>query len=220
MGAMHGANSVSTQDADSQLWSETRLTYNIDKQFDVFVAGSYRLTQDFSDFSRVAGRIGGSWAPTPALSITPSYLYVANNPWTSNPQPESRLCLLTAYRIPVYTATLTLGNTTEYRMPENLPNSWWLRPRITIANPIGPKNWGLSAFASDEIFYSNQQEEFTQDRIFAGFQEKFNESLTTELCYCRQIQMNTSNRDANIICIDFRITFGEKTAAPYQPDLQ
>jgi len=217
---MRYAKAANSQDADSQLWSETRLTYNIDKRFDLFTTGSFRLTQDFSDFTRASGRIGGSWAPVPALSITPFYQYVSNNPWTSNAQAENRLCLLTAYRIPVYTATLTLANTTEYRISDNLPNSWWLRPKITIANPVGPGKWGLNAFAADEILYNNQREVFTQDRVTAGFEKKFNDDLTMQLYYCRLIQMNNVNPDANVICVDFRITFGEKKAAPYQPDLE
>lgn len=219
-GIAHCANTVNSQDTDSQLWSETRLVYNINKQFAVFAAGSYRLTKDFSDFTRASGRIGGTWAPIPAVSIAPSYYYTVADPWTSKPRPENRLCLLMAYRIPVESATLTLSNTTEYRMPENNPNSWWLRPKIKISHPIGPEKWGLGAFAADEIFYNNGRGVFTQDRVFAGLSEKFNSYLTTELYYCRQLQMNSIRPDANVICIDFRISFGQQTSAPAEPDLR
>jgi len=219
-GGAFGANPNNNQDADSQLWSEGLLVYKLDHKFDIFASGAYRLTQDFSEFTRVSSRVGGTWQATPALSITPSYLYAVDNPWTAAPAPENRLCLLTAYNIPVKTATLTLANTTEYRMPENGPDGFRLRPRVRIQNPVGPAKWGLDAFVSDELFYDNSRGVFTQDRVFAGFQEKFNETFTTSLYYCRRVQMNSTTSDANIICIDFKITFGRKGAGPDEPDFR
>jgi hypothetical protein len=201
-------------DADSQLWSETRLVYNINEQFNVFTAGSYRLTNDFSDFSRVSARFGGTWAATPSFSVTPSYYYTVANPWTSSPGPENRACLLLVYRIPVKSALLTLANTTEYRMPEGGTNTFYLRPRIRLQHSVGPATWGLDAFAADELFYNNGRGVFTQDRVFAGFQKKFNDTLTMNLYYCRRIAMNTTSSDANAICVDFALSFGRKKDNP------
>ncbi len=219
-GGAFGANSTNNQNADSQLWSETRLVYKINEKFDIYSAGSYRLTQDFSDFTRVSARAGGTWQATPALSISPSYYYTVGNPWTLKPRPENRLCLLTAYNIPVKTATLTLGNTLEYRMPENGPDAFWLRPKVRLQNPVGPTKWGLAAFVADEVFYNNGRGVFTQDQAFAGFQEKFNSTFTTSLYYCRRIQMNSNVSNANAICIDFKITFGQMGPGPFEPSFR
>jgi hypothetical protein len=205
-------------DADSQLWSETRLVYKLSDQLAIFTAGSYRLTKDFSDFSRASARFGGTWAATPSFSISPSYYYTVGDPWTSNPHTENRACLLLSYRIPVKTALLTLSNTTEYRMPEGGPDVFYLRPRIRLAHPVGPAAWGLNAFVANELFYNNGRGVFTQDRSFAGFEEKFNETLTMSLYYCRRTAMNTTSSDANAICVDFAIAFGRKNDNP--PEVQ
>jgi len=209
-------------DADSQLWSETRLVYKLNDKFDVFTAGSYRLTQGFTDFNRVSARVGGTWQATPNFSVTPSYFYTVRDPWTSFPRPENRVCLLLGYRIPLKpTATvLTLANTTEYRMPEYGQDAFWLRPKIRIEHPVGPDKWGLTAFIADELFYNNGREVFTQDQAFAGFQEKFNDTFTTSLYYCRRTKMNANFSDANAICLDFKITFGKKSATPVEPNFR
>lgn len=131
-----------TQDADSQLWSETRLIYKLNDKFDIFTAGSYRLTDGFTDFHRVSARVGFTWAPTPPLIIAPSYFYTVANPWTSFPRPENRVCLLTVYRFDIDKGFLAVGNTTEYRMPEYGQDAFWLRPRIRFQYPVGRKTWG------------------------------------------------------------------------------
>jgi hypothetical protein len=209
-------------ETDSQLWSETRLVYKLDDKFDVFTAGSYLLTKNFTDFSRTSARFGGTWQATSALSVTPSYLYTVKNPWTTDPGPENRACLLLTYAIPIKpTATLvTLANTTEYRMPQGGQDAFWLRPKIRIEHPVGPDKWGLTAFVGNELFYNNGKEVFTQDRTFAGFQEKFNDTFTTSLYYCRRTKMHANIPDANAICIDFKITFGKKSATPVEPNFR
>ena len=211
-------------DADSQLWSETRLVYKLSDQLDVFTAGSYRLTKGFTDFDRASARVGGTWAATPNFSITPSYFYTVGNPWTTNPRPENRACLLLAYTIPIKTALLTLANTTEYRMPEKPTatsfDAFWLRPRIKIAHPVGPADWGLTAFVANELFYNNGREVFTQNQTFAGFGKKFNDTLTMNLYYCRRTKMNATFSDANAICVDFVINFGKKSDNPPEPQFR
>jgi len=216
-GMLHAQNS---QDADSQLWSETRLVYKFNDKFDIFTAGSYRLTSDFTDFNRVSARFGGTWQATPALSVSPSYFYTVKDPWTSDPNPENRACLLLTYRIPVKTVTLTLANTLEYRWPDNGQDVFWLRPRIKISHPVGPTKWGLDAFVADELFYNYGKEVFTQDQAFAGFEKKFNDTFTTSLYYCRRTKMNANFTDANAICIDFKITFGKKSDSPTEPQFR
>jgi hypothetical protein len=209
-------------DADSQFWHETRFTYKINDQYDVFALGGFRLTDDFSEFGRASGRIGSTWSPTSSFSLTPSYQYSVNDPGTSQSNVENRLALLAAYRLPIVTATLTLSNTVEFRLQQNLPNSWRLRPKITASNPIGPKTWNLSAFAANELFYDTRLDAWTQDRVFAGATEKINDNVSMELFYCRIIRTNGSSPDANIIGFNVNITFGVKKGKPepYEPDFQ
>jgi len=214
------ARAQNSNDADSQLWSETRLVYKFNDKFDVFTAGSYRLTKDFSDFNRVSARVGGTWQATPALSVSPSYYYTVGNPWTSAPRPENRACLLLTYRIPIEKFALTFANTTEYRWPQSGQDAFWLRPRIKLSHPVGPAKWGLDAFVANELFYNNGREVFTQDQAFAGFEEKFNDRFTTSHYYCRRTKMNATFTDANAICIDFKITFGKKSDSPAEPQFR
>jgi len=222
--AVTGMLRAQNGDADSQLWSETRLVYKLSDQFDVFTAGSYRLTKGFTDFNRVSARVGGTWAATPNLSVTPSYFYTVGNPWTTDPRPENRACLLLAYRIPIKSALLTLANTTEYRMPEQITatatDAFWLRPRIKISHPVGPSTWGLTAFVANELFYNNGREVFTQDQAFAGFEKKFNDTLIMNLYYCRRTKMNATFSDANAICVDFAINFGKKRDNTPEPQFR
>jgi len=209
------------QDADTQMWSETRLVYKLTDKFDVFTAGSWKLVDNLTDFIRVSARVGGTWAATKAFSISPSYFYTVRNPWTTDPTPENRVCLLTTYRFPMDAGYFSVANTLEYRMPEGGTPGFWLRPRIRTQYPVGPQKWGLDAFVSDELFYNNIRGVFTQDKAFAGFEEKFNDSFTVDLYYCRRTAMNASYGNANAICIDFKITFGRNTSkTPYEPQFR
>lgn len=219
-GLAHGAKNEDP-DPDSQLVHETRLIYQLNKSFDIFTAGAFKLTDDINDATRASGRVGMTWHPVPEMAVTPSYLYTVRNPGASDARAENRLCLLLAYRLPVSTATLTFANTTEYRIRENFSATWQLRPRIKIGHAIGPAIWGFDGYVADELYFDARVDQWTQNRVFVGFEKKMGSGITTEVYYCRQIDTNGGRDNANIVGINFRILFGRKPGpAPYVPSLQ
>ncbi|MCE0497920.1 MAG: DUF2490 domain-containing protein [Methylacidiphilales bacterium] len=206
---------------DDQLWDETRLTYKLTPEFNVFTAGEFRLTDDFGYWGRTSGRVGMGWQPLSNFTIMPSYLYTVDDPASSTSRVESTLCLLTSYRIPIKTATFTLLNTTEYRMPEGLPASWRLRPKCVLSQPIGPDNLGLSGFIANEGFYDEGRNAWTQDRVFGGLEKKLGSYADVELYYCREFNFPSNRPDFNVIGITVRLTFGpKKLPTPDEPDTQ
>ncbi len=206
---------------DNQLWNETRLVYKLTPQLNVFTAGTFRLTNDFGEFGRASGRLGIGWQPIPSFTLMPSYLYTVDDPASASSKAESRLCLQTSYRIPVETVTLSLINTTEYRMPEGSPASWRLRPKVEFSHPLGPDSLNLNGYVANELFYDEGKNAFTKDRVFVGFEKKLGEYTAAELYYCRELSMLGTKPDINVIGIDVRFTFGpQKLPTPDEPDTQ
>jgi hypothetical protein len=206
------------QDADAQLWSEGRFVYPVTQELDAFAAGNFRLGDNFSQFLRAGGRLGVNWSPRPNISITPSYLYTVGDPGTSQAQPENRLCLYTAYAVPLDAFRLVLGNTTEYRMIEGAPNFFRLRPKIRLQRPVGPKAWGFDAYIADELFLDCRDYDWTRNRAFAGFEKKINETFSIDLYYCRQTSL-IGGRDANAIGFDVSVLLGKPPVPEIQPYL-
>jgi hypothetical protein len=206
---------------DNQLWDETRLVYKLNSEVNVFAAGAFRLTDDFSEFGRASGRCGVGWQPMPSFTLMPSYLYSVDDPASASSKAESRLCLLMSYRIPVETATLSLINTTEYRMPEGVPATWRLRPKLELSHPLGPDSLDLSGYLANELFYDEGKNAWSMDRVFAGLKKNVGSNTDVELYYCRELRMSGTNPDINVIGINVRFTFGpQAVATPDEPDTQ
>ncbi len=219
MGAV--ARCESPPSTDNQLWNETRLVYKLTPQFNLFSAGAFRLTNDFGEFGRASGRFGVGWQPIPSFTLMPSYMYTVDDPASDSSKVESRLCLLASYRIPIKTATLSFSNTTEYRMPEGVPASWRLRPKLEISHPLGPDSLDLSGYVANELFYDEAKNVWTRDRAFAGLKKKLNANTDIELYYCLELTMTGSKPDLNIVGINVRFTFGPQAVpTPDEPDTQ
>lgn len=199
-------------EADTQLWSEIKLTAKWGDRFDLFAASGLRLGEDISHHDRTNYQVGFNFRTTPQLTLTPSYQYIVTDPADDVRSFEHRLGLVTAVRVPFeqYEATFSTG--LEYRLRHEQADGWRVRPRLKLKRTFGPDAWGVAAYAADELFYDTRADEWTRNRLFVGIEKKMRRNWVLDLYYCRQHDLRTRDAELNIIGISMRLSLDDSAS--------
>jgi hypothetical protein len=207
---------------DTKLWNENRVTVKLDKYFDLLTGLGLRWEDDITQFHQVSVLAGFNWSPAPSFTLTPTYLYMVTYPLNRGPnRTENLFSLLPTFRVQIKSTELSLSNGIEYRDLSHTQNSWRFRPRFKLSHPLGPQNFRLSAYITEELFYDTGPGTWTRNRFFVGTEKRLITNLAVELYYCRQSELYSSAPDGNIIGINLRMSFGPKTLPPpAEPDFE
>ena len=73
------------------------------------------------------------------------------------------------------------------------------RNRFQVEHPAGNKDWRLSLFVSDEVFYDWFVDRWVRNRFSAGVIKVFNKHFTQDLYYLRQNDGVSIPGDLNVI---------------------
>ena len=90
-------------------------------------------------------------------------------------------------------------NQFERRIRHPGKNSWRYRNKFQIEHPLGVKDWQLSWFAGDEVFYDWAVDRWVRNRFSVGMIKVFNKHFTQDLFYLRQNDGVTVPGDLNVI---------------------
>jgi hypothetical protein len=193
--------------AETELWNELRITAKWSDRVDLIAAGALRFEDNFSVMNRASLQLGLNLRPMPWLTFTPNYQYIAHDPAEDVRTHEHRPGLLTAVRIPIERAEITLSTGIEYRVRENKEDSWRVRPKVKVEHPLGPEQWNLSGYTADELFYDSSANEFVHNRFFFGIEKKVATNWSANLYYCRQHDLQGRKPDLDIIGVSIGVRF-------------
>ena len=191
--------------ADNQLWNDVQVAVPLTKNIDVNMLGTLRLGRDIR--GPVDERLGTGFTFRfgQHLQIAPNYLYIGMQPFRNRRVWESRLSLPVTLRFDVDKFRISDRNTFERRIRRPGINSTRYRNRLQVEHPVGSKEWGLSLYVADEVFYDWSVDRWVRNRFTVGGTKVFNKHFTQDIYYMRQNDGVSIPGDLNVIGTILRI---------------
>ena len=191
--------------ADNQLWNDVQVAVPLTKNIDFNMLGTLRLGRDIS--RPVDERLGTGFTFRfgQHLQIAPNYLYIGMQPFRNRRVWESRLSLPVTLRFDVDKFRISDRNTFERRIRRPGINSTRYRNRLQVEHLVGPKEWGLSLYIADEVFYDWSVDRWVRNRFTVGGTKVFNKHFTQDIYYMRQNDGVSIPGDLNVIGTTLRV---------------
>jgi len=195
-----GASAQSLIDhTDNQQWNDVQLAVPVTKNFDFNILGTLRLGRDIS--RPVDERVGAglTWRIGKYWTVSPNYLHIGMQPVRGRKIWENRLSLPVTLRFNVNKFRLSDRNLLEHRIRNSGARSNRYRNRFQVEHPVGQKDWNLSLFAADEVFYDWSVDRWVRNRFSIGASKLFNKHFTQDVFYLRQNDGISVPGDLNVI---------------------
>ena len=194
-----GAQAQSVDRTDNQEWTDVQLAAPVTKNFDFNILGTLRLGRDIS--RPVDERVGAgfTWKIGQHWQIQPNYLHIGMQPVRGRRIWENRLSLPVTFRFNVDKFRLSDRNLIEHRIRNSGVRTNRYRNRFQVEHPLGKKDWALSWFVADEVFYDWAVDRWVRNRFLAGAIKVFNKHFTQDVYYLRQNDGVSVPGDLNVI---------------------
>jgi hypothetical protein len=191
--------SAQTDRTDNQFWSDVQIAAPVTKNFDFNILGTFRAGRDFSH--PIDERIGAGFTFRLGshVTIAPNYLHIGMQPIPRRRIWENRLTLPVTLRFNAGTFRLSDRNQIERRLRNSGVKTTRYRNRFQVDHAIGTKEWQLSLFVADEVFYDWAVDRWVRNRASVGVSKVFNKHFTQEVYYLRQNDGVSVPGDLNVI---------------------
>jgi hypothetical protein len=188
-----------TDQTDNQFWTDVQLAIPVTGHFDFNLLGTLRLGRDFN--RPVDERIGAGFTfrATKYLQVAPHYLHIGMQPFPRRRVWENRLTVPVQVAFKVGDFQLSDRNQFERRLRNSGAKSTRYRNRFTVQHPLGGKDWQLSWFVADEVFYDWSVDRWVRNRFSVGATKVFNRHYTQDFYYLRQNDGVSVPGDLNVI---------------------
>lgn len=193
--------SVSAQldQTDNQFWSDVQIAVPVTKNFDFNILGTLRIGRDFN--RPVDERIGAGFTFRAGkyVTVSPNYLHIGMQPFPRRRVWENRLSLPVTLRFNAGDFRLSDRNLVERRLRNSGIHATRYRNRFQVDHPLGKKDWQLSWFVADEVFYDWSVDRWVRNRFSIGGSKVFNKHFTQDLYYLRQNDGVSVPGDLNVL---------------------
>jgi Protein of unknown function (DUF2490) len=189
---------------DNQFWSDYQISAPVTKNFDFNILGTLRIGRDFSH--PVDERIGAGFTYRLGthVTISPHYVHIGMQPVPRRRIWENRLTLPITFRFNAGNFRLSDRNQFERRLRNSGLKTNRYRNRFQVEHPIGDKDWQLSLFVADEVFYDWAIDRWVRNRFLVGGIKVFNKHFTQDLYYLRQNDGVSVPGDLNVLGTSLR----------------
>ena len=177
--------------SDNQFWNETQLIINLSEKRDLVLIGGIRLGRDWQ--RPVDERIGGGIAfkINKYLTIQPTYMFVAYQPFPGREFSEHRAIMNVTGRFRVKRFTIADRNLIEQRIRPTGRDFTTYRNRLMIDHPVSLGRLKFNPFVSNEAWYTTQPVEsgrfgWSRNRFGVGILKQFSPKFYAEILYLRQ----------------------------------
>ena len=184
---------------DNQQWTDVQLAVPVTKNFDFNLLGTLRLGRDIS--RPVDERVGAgfTWRIGKYWTVSPNVLGIGMQPVRGRKIWETRLSLPVTLRFNVGKFRLSDRNLFEHRIRNSGLRANRYRNRFLVEHPVGDKEWNLSLYVADEVFYDWFIDRWVRNRFAAGATKVFNKHYTQDFYYLRQNDGVSVPGDLNVI---------------------
>lgn len=199
------ASAQSVDRTDNQQWTDVQLAVPVTKNFDFNILGTLRLGRDIS--RPVDERVGAgfTWKIGKYWQVSPNYLHIGMQPFRGRKVWENRLSLPVTLRFNVDKFRLSDRNLIERRLRNSGARSTRYRNRFQVEHPVGNKEWNLSLYVADEVFYDWSIDRWVRNRFTIGASKVFNKHFTQDFYYLRQNDGVSVPGDLNVIGSTLRL---------------
>lgn len=204
---------------DSQFWNETQFIIPLKKEKD----------EKGKEFDRIALnvtttlRVGRNWTylvderigfgfdfkVNKYLTLAPSYLYRADQPYVGKSERESRFRFAATLEKKFSKFSIKNRNLIEYRdRYRNVANSTRFRNKTTLSIPLTKdKKEIFTPFIADEPYYDFLVKGWTRNEFSAGISKKFNQNFSADFFYLYQRNRGNILKNVNAfgLYLKFRI---------------
>jgi len=189
---------------DNQFWSDVQIAAPVTKNFDFNILGTFRIGRDFSH--PIDERIGAGFTFRLGehVTIAPNYVHIGMQPFPGRRIWENRLTLPVTLRFNAGDFRLSDRNLIERRLRNSGVNTTRYRNRFQVDHPVGDKDWHLSLFVADEVFYDWTVDRWVRNRFYVGGTKVFNNHFTQDVYYLRQNDGVSIPGDLNVIGTSLR----------------
>ena len=193
------APAQSVDHTDNQQWTDVQLAVPVTKNFDFNILGTLRFGRDIS--RPVDERVGAgfTWKIGKYWQVSPNYLHIGMQPFRGRKVWENRLSLPVTLRFNLDRFRLSDRNLLEHRIRNSGLRSNRYRNRFQVEHPVGDKEWNLSLYVADEVFYDWTVHRWVRNRFTAGASKVFNKHFTQDFYYLRQNDGVSIPGDLNVI---------------------
>lgn len=178
--------SAQVDHTDNQQWNEVQFAIPLTGTTDFNVLGTLRFGRNITRpvYERLG--LGATFRLRKYLSVSPNYSYIGTQPIKDRRNWESRLSLPVTLRFNAGEFRISDGNVFERRIRHPGGNSTRYRNKFQVEHPLGAKDWRLSWFVSDEVFYDWAIDRWVRNRFSLGVIKVYNKHFTQDLFYLRQ----------------------------------
>jgi hypothetical protein len=186
---------------DRQFWGETQIIKPLADDKDLVIIGVLRFGREVQ--RPVDERIGGGVAfkLNKYVTLTPTYLYVDQQPFDGSRISEHRLILNLTGKIGLGDFTFTDRNLIERRVRHGTPDFTVYRNRLQVDHPASIGTFQFKPFLACEIFHSTQAaadgwQGWFRTRYAAGIIKQLGKRFNAEFFYL--YQKDSVSRPGNI----------------------
>ena len=200
---------------DLQLWFDTQVSFPLIKKknkdnkeiekVSFFVSGVLRGGQNISHF--IDERVGAGFDINinNYVSISPSYLYRAGQPFAGRKEYEHRLRLDASFEKKWSSFSIKDRNRIEYRIRHSRSDSVRYRNKIQLKIPVKKNEKEMFApFIATEPFYDFSEKAWNRNELSAGISKKFTSNASADFFYMLQSNRGNAFKRVNIIGVSLK----------------
>jgi hypothetical protein len=171
---------------DTQIWNEVQVVAPLHKRVDLVMIGVLRFGRNVTH--PVDERAGGGLAfkPHKSLTVTPTYLYTAQQPAAGRKNFEHRLIINATGRFSLGKFNFTDRNLVEFRVRHALRDITVYRNRLQIDYPVKVGEFSFRVYVADEVFQGLRPGAWDRNRVAVGAFKQFSPHAYAEVFYLRQ----------------------------------
>lgn len=201
---------------DSQFWNDTQFTIPLKKEKDdkgkefdrvaLVVTTTLRVGRNLQSLVDERISIGVDFKVNKYLTLTPAYLFRAEQPLAGRNASESRYRFAATLEKKFSKFSIKDRNLIEYRdRYRGAANSTRYRNRFTFSIPVTKDKKELfTPFIQDEVFYDFSAKAWSRNEISAGITKKFTNNFSADFFYLYRRDRPTTFKNVNVVGINLK----------------
>lgn len=205
-------------DADFQFWNETQIAAPLVKSTDkkgkefervtLFISATLRGGRNYTDLIDERIGFGFDFKINKYLTLTPSYLYRAAQPFQNRKEFESRFRFAATLENKWTRFSVRDRNLIEYRARNSRDDAVRYRNKLQFSFPIQKnKKEVLTPFVADEIFYDFHDEAWTRNELTLGISRRFTPKFSADFFYLYQRNRGNVLKNVNAFGVNLKFKF-------------